>query len=372
VTQDFCIIGGGIAGLSVAAGLASAGRVSLIEREPQLAYHATGRSAALFIESYGNSAIQALTRASRDFYFNPPTSFSPVPLTTKRGVCYIATASQRDALKRAERELSQAGLRYATIDGAELGRRVPILDGIVGAVVDLDARDMDVGAIVAGYRRCFRELGGQVITSAAVESARFDGDTWTVCAGSHTISSRILVNAAGAWADEVAKLAGALPLGLQPFRRCAALTDLPPVEGARDWPCVIDVDERFYFKPDAGRLLLSGAEETRSLPCDAEPDDMELAMAVDRIERVSHLRITRLTGQWAGLRTFAPDRTPVIGFDGRVANFFWFAGLGGYGIQTAPAASQLAAAQLMGAEPPTDLAASVRQLAPQRLRDHVG
>ncbi len=346
---DYCIIGGGIAGLSIGWELAAHGRVILLEGESQLAYHATGRSAALFAESYGNAAVRALTRASREFYFNPPEGFAGQPLVGDRGALYIATEAQRAELMNFQREVSDGSAPLRWLDGDEARDRVPILSAeIAGACLDTSVCDIDVGAVVDGYRRGLRARGGVIASDASVHRIERLPTGWHVAARAQQSTARTLINAAGAWADEIGQLAGAAPIGLEPRRRTAAIVDLPTGINPRAWPMVIDVSERFYFKPDTDRLLISPADEVPSPPCDAQPDDLDVAEAVDRIERVTTLTISRVSRAWAGLRTFAPDRSPVIGFDPRIEGFFWFAGQGGYGFQLAPAAARAANALLQG------------------------
>jgi D-arginine dehydrogenase len=367
---DFCIIGGGIAGLSLGWELAAHGRVVLLEQESQLSYHATGRSAALFCECYGNAVVRTLTRASREFYFTPPAGFASEPLVSDRGGLYIATEAQRTELSEFHREVSDGSAPLELLDGAEARERVPILSTeIAGACLDPLIADIDVGAVVDGYRRGFRARGGVISTDAAVHAIERLTNGWRVSAGTQHPTAGILINAAGAWADDVGQLAGAARIGLEPLRRTAAIVDLPDGISPRTWPCVFDVSERFYFKPDADRLFISPGDEAPSLPCDAQPDDIDVAEAVDRIERVTTLPISRVSRAWAGLRTFAKDRSPVIGFDPRVEGLFWYAGQGGYGFQMAPAAARVARALVFG-QPVRDLEAvpgvSAALLSPDR------
>jgi D-arginine dehydrogenase len=351
---DYCIIGGGIAGLSIGWELAAHGGVLLLEREPQISYHATGRSAALFAESYGNAAVRALTRASREFYFNPPEGFVSEPLVSDRGALYIATDAQRAELADFLREVSDGSAPLQVLDGAEARERVPVLSAaIVGGCLDNSVCDIDVGAVIDGFRRGLRARRGVISTESSVHHIERLPYGWRVTAGTRQSTARILINAAGAWADEVGQLAGATPLGLEPRRRTAAIVDLPSGISARAWPMVLDVAERFYFKPDTDRLLISPADEVPSPPCDAQPDDLDVAEAVDRIERVTTLTISRVSRAWAGLRTFARDRSPVIGFDPRVEGLFWFAGQGGYGFQMAPAAARVASLLARGQRMPS-------------------
>ena len=354
---DIIVIGAGIAGASVAAHLAETRRVILLEREDRPGYHSTGRSAALFTEIYGNAAIRALTRASREFLFETPPGFADSPLTRPRGCLYIATAAQLESLRafRAKSDIETATRRLELDEAHAL---CPILrrDYVAGALLEPDCADIDVSALHQGYLRLFRRRDGRLLTRSAVRAAvRRDG-LWQVQAGEHVLDAPIIVNAAGAWADEVAALAGIPKVGLEPRRRTAVLVDAPPGREVSGGPFVNDVEERFYFKPDAGSLFLSPADETPVEPMDAQPEELDIAEAVERVEAATTLQVKRLKARWAGLRTFAPDRTPVVGFSSAGSGFFWLAGQGGYGIQTAPALSRTAAALLLGAALPAQLA----------------
>jgi D-arginine dehydrogenase len=353
---DVIVIGAGIAGASVAAHLAETRRVVLLEREDRAGYHSTGRSAALFTEIYGNTVIRALTRASRKFLFDPPAGFAEGPLTRPRGCLYIASGSQLAALQ-AFAALPDVAPATQALEVREAHTLCPILrEGYVAAaLLEPDSSDIDVSALHQGYLRLFRRRSGQMVTNAPVEALERAAAGWTVQAGGCSFAAPLLVNAAGAWADDVAALAGLARVGLQPRRRTAVLVNPPPGMDISRWPFVNDVDEQFYFKPEAGSLFLSPADETAVDPSDAQPDEWDVATAVERVEAVTTLRIARLKASWAGLRTFAPDRTPVAGFSAEAPGFFWLAGQGGYGIQTAPALSRAAAALILEAPLPEDL-----------------
>jgi D-arginine dehydrogenase len=353
---DIIVIGAGIAGASVAAHLAETHCVILTEGEERPGYHATGRSAALFTEIYGNSLIRALTRASRTFLFAPPPSFSESPLIRSRGCLYIATAGQMESLRKFA-ALPDIAPATRPVSAADARKLCPVLreDYVSGALLEPDSTDIDVHALHHGYLRLFKSRQGRVLNNAPVHAFERAGEGWTVRAGTEVLSARIIVNAAGAWADEVAALAGIARIGLVPFRRTAVLIDPPPGMTVDSWPFVNDIDEQFYFKPEGGSLFLSPADETPAEPCDAQPDEWDVAMAVDRVQSATTLQINRLKARWAGLRTFATDRTPVVGFSQETEGFFWLAGQGGYGIQTAPALSRAAAALVLGLPLPTDL-----------------
>lgn len=354
-TYDFCVIGGGIAGVAVASELARRGRVVLLEREADLGYHATGRSAALFAESYGNAPVRALTRASRWFFVDPPEGFGR-PLVTARGALFVATAAQRAALETLAAALQAEGAAARRIDAVELPAIVPVLATAEQGILDSGALDIDVASLLAGFARRARAAGAEILTRREVTAIRRDG-MFTVECGGERFSAPVVVNAAGAWAGVIGERAGALPLPLQPLRRTAFIIDGPPGLHLNAWPMVIDVEEKLYFKPDADRLLVSPADETPSRPCDAWADDLDVAMAVERLETLTTLRVERVASSWAGLRTFAPDRVPVVGFDPTLAGFFWLAGQGGYGVQTAPALARTAAALAAGEPLPDEVAA---------------
>jgi D-arginine dehydrogenase len=367
---DIAIIGGGMVGATAAANLAPHARVLVLERESQPGYHATGRSAALFSEIYGNASIRALTRASREFLYTPPPGFTDALLVSPRGMLYIAHAGQLDALD-AFATLPDVAAGTRRVGAAEACALLPCLraDHVAAAVYEPDAQDLDVHALHQGYLRLLRERGGRLLNNAGVTALQRQDDAWTISTDAGVFHAKTVINAAGAWVDEIAKLAGAAPIGIKPLRRTAFMVDAPAGSDSDRWPMVIDIDEQFYLKPDAGRLLLSPADETPSVPCDALPEDMDIAIAVDRIEQATTLSIARVQQKWAGLRSFVDDGSPVIGHDPGVAGFFWIAALGGYGIQTAPAVGRLAAALVRHQSVPADMlerGLDVASLAPQR------
>lgn len=354
---DIIVIGAGIAGASVAAHLAESRRVALLEREDRPGYHSTGRSAALFTEIYGNASVRGLTRASRNFLFAPPPTFTDVPLVRPRGCLYIATRQQLDALQTFQSQPDVAkATRRVTI--AEALRLCPVLreDYVAAALLESDSSDIDVHALHQGYLRLFRQRDGQLATRAEVQALERSGGVWTVRAGVDRWQAPIVINAAGGWADQIAELAGLAKIGLQPRRRTAVLVDAPPGTDVGAWPFVHDVGEQFYFKPEAGSVFLSPADETPVEPSDVQPEEWDIAAGVERVEAATTLEIRRLKARWAGLRTFAPDRTPVLGFESAADGFFWLAGQGGYGIQTAAALSRAAAALVLGSPLPLDIA----------------
>jgi D-arginine dehydrogenase len=349
---DVVVIGAGIAGASVAAHLAEHVSVRLVEMENQPGYHSTGRSAAQFSEFYGNAVIRGLSRASRDFFFAPPAGFCSSRLVTPRPVLKIATESQRDSLDKFARSAAADPAQYGVVESLSPERALelcPILRSnlLVGALLENGPADVDVHELHQGYLKLFRARGGSLTTDARVLELQHSSRGWRVATVGLTLRAGVVVNAAGAWAGEIGKLAGARDIGLQPLRRTALMVDPPAGRDIGSWPMVMDVDENFYLKPDAGQLMLSPADETPSDPRDAQPEEIDIATAVDHIERATTLDVTRVRRKWAGLRSFVRDRSPVVGYDPARAGFFWLAALGGYGIQTSPALSALASALVL-------------------------
>ena len=364
---DIVVIGAGIAGASVAAELARTHRVAILEREEFPGYHSTGRSAALFSEIYGNSVVRALSRASRDFYYAPPQGFSPDPLVKPRGAMYVARKEQLPQLESFAANSDLAGsIRHIAPEVALAACPILRPEYVHAALMEPDAADVDVAALHQGYLRQFRAAGGTLVTDAHVTDLVYRDRQWRLTTPSGEYRARIVINAAGAWADTIAAKAGGTPLSIQPCRRTVVLVELPSQLSPDTWPMVIDIDENFYMKPDAGLLLISPADETPVEPCDVQPEEYDVAVAIDRVEQATTLNVTRIRKRWAGLRSFAPDRSPVIGFDGALPGFFWLAGQGGYGMQTAPAASRFAAALVRGEQPPHDMTEIAAQLSPQR------
>jgi D-arginine dehydrogenase len=356
---DYIVIGAGMAGASAAYELAAFGSVLVLEQEERPGYHSTGRSAALYTETYGNRTVRALTTAGKSFYLRPPAGFAEHPLLAPRGVMLIARADQKAALDGFMTEMKSLAGRVSRLDGTTARARVPALraDYVAEAAFDPDAMDIDVHALHGGYLRGLKARGGQVIVDAGVNALTRERGVWQVESKAGQFRGLVIVDAAGAWADEVAGLAGVKPVGLVPKRRTAILFQPPANVDVRGWPSVIDVEEQFYFRPDAGRLMASPADETPMPPCDVQPEELDIAILIDRMEKAADLPVKRVEHRWAGLRTFAKDKTPVVGYDPRVENFFWLAGQGGYGIQTAPGISRLVAALARHQPVPADLAA---------------
>ena len=342
---DVVIVGAGIAGASLAWQLAARRSVLLLEREAQPGQHSTGRSAAMFMESYGPPGVRALTRAGRAFYEHTPAGFAEQPLLARRGVIYLATHGQEALVRQAQRELSQHGAELQVLTADEALARVPCLrpEVVQGALFDPAAEDIDVHALHQAYLRGLRQRGGALRTATAPRAARHDSRGWTIdLDDEQVVHAAQVVNAAGAWADEVGELFGAAPIGLEPRRRSAFTFKPPPGVEVAGWPAVVGIDESYYFKPDAGQLLGSPANADPTRPHDVLPEELDIALGIHAIEQVTTLEIRRPTSTWAGLRSFVADGEIVIGFDDRQPGFFWLAAQGGYGIQSAAGASELA------------------------------
>lgn len=356
MTQDFLIIGGGVAGLSAAARLSHLGSVTVLEAEDNLGYHASGRSAAMFEETYGKPTTIALNRASKSYHMEANGG-----VLSPRGLMLVG-ADDDPAF-----DADLAHMEMSEISVTDAQGIVPILRaGTVRRVgYRADAWDIDTDLLLQNFAREARNNGATIRTSARVEALAHEGH-WQVRAAGQTHSARLLINAAGAWADEIAQMAGVPPLGITPFRRSMARLAAPAGHDVSTWPMMFGTGEAWYAKPDAGALLVSPADEDPLPPQDAWPDDMVLAEGLARYEANVTEPVTRPMASWAGLRSFAPDRQLVIGFAQDHPAFFWLAGQGGYGMQTAPAASQLAADLIAGRAPEID-ARTVAALSPARL-----
>jgi D-arginine dehydrogenase len=363
---DVAIIGAGIAGASLAAELAPHISVLLLEAEEQPGYHATGRSAAFWTESYGGSGVQPLSAVSGPWLAKPPPGFSDRGFLAPRSALHLGRAQDDKRFAAFAAEFTALGVSLEPLVGAALDARLPDRHPAWDrGLWEASCADIDVAAFHAACLRVARRSGAVIATSRPFrESCRANG-RWIL--GSD--SANLIVNAAGAWADDVARLVGVQPIGIQPLRRSIARVrvtgEVPP-----DLPLVIDINERFYFKPDSGgRLWLSPHDETPSTPCDAAPEEVDIATAISLFEQVMSWRVEAVEHAWAGLRSFAPDRLPVYGFDPAVPDFFWFAGQGGFGIQTAPAAAKIAAALVLANAPEAMVSSiDVKRYAPDRFR----
>ena len=371
---DFAIVGAGIAGVSAAYALAPQAKVIVLEREHVAAYHTTGRSAALHSETYGSAEIRAITVVSGRFYRQPPKGFADHPLLTPRGALIAGLADQQAATQKAAKEYAALVPSVRWLDPAEARRRQPLLkpEACAGGAIFEEAEDMDVAAIHAGFLKGARAAGGLLRLNSEVAALDRHEGRWTIrLTDGETVAAANLINASGAWADVIAGLAGAKPVGLVPKRRTAFTFDAPAGLALAEMPMVIDFGETWYIKPEVGQFLGSPADETPSPPTDAQPEEIDIALAVDRIQTATTLQIHRIKNKWAGLRSFVADKNLVIGYDDAVDGFFWLAGQGGYGIQTAAAAGRLAAALATGKALPGDIAelgVGEAALSPVRLR----
>jgi D-arginine dehydrogenase len=353
---DFIVVGAGMAGASAAASLAEVGRVAVLETEQHAGYHSTGRSAAFFSENYGNPTIRALTRASRQFLFEPPSDFASVPLCSPRDGLYFAREDQLDELRKFRTDPDVLAATKV-LSAADVRDRVPLFrEGYVAAgLLEQGSADLDVDAIHQGFLRQARTRRAELHFDCPVRTLRREGGYWLANTPKGVFRAPVVVNAAGAWGDELGMLAGVAASGLQPKRRTAVLIPIPQGFHAESWPIAVDISEQFYFKPDAGLLMLSPADETPCPPCDVQPEEIDVAIAIDRFEQATGVSVRQVKRSWAGLRVFSPDRTPVVGFDPVAEGFFWLVGQGGYGIQTAPALGRLAAALASGGPAPSDI-----------------
>jgi D-arginine dehydrogenase len=357
---DVVVVGGGMAGVSIACELSADRRVVVLDMEGTLAFHTTGRSAAMFLESYGGAPIRALTTASRAFLESPPETMDSSPLAPLP-VLHVGRRGRTEAVERLFREASKHVDKLELLDEHEIAGLQPMLRPQYAerAVFEPGAEQIDVHALHQGFLRGLRRNSSEVVVSARVVSADRSSGSWTVTDHvGRQFSAPVVVNAAGAWVDQLAGVFGADPINIRALRRSAFMVAAPADSIARGEPMMIaDVDEAFYIKPDSGQYLCSPADETPQDPGDAKPDEVEIARAIDAINEATTLNVRSVRSSWAGLRNFVADRTPVVGFDPDVDGLFWLAAQGGYGIQTAPALARTAAA-LVRTEPlPADVVA---------------
>jgi len=358
---DFAIIGGGIAGASLAYRLAEAlgsgKNIKVFEREDRPGYHSTGRSAAVYTETYGPPVIRALTAGSRPFFDNPPDGFASHDLLHPLGLLLAGTESARSQAEKIYADCRALTPNVTFLEGSDITDLVPVLRPAWTAVgvLEPDAMSMDVAALHDGYLRGFKAMGGEIIVDAEILGLNSSLNGWDIETKAGRWKAQTVINAAGAWADEVVSLAQLSPLGLQPKRRTAIVFQSPDDLPDTDWPMVNDVDETFYFKPDAGRILASPEEETPMPACDVQPDELDIAITVDRLQQATTFDIKRIDNKWAGLRSFFSDGVPCAGFDSANSGFFWLAGQGGYGITTSDAMARVSTALLLGKDTPADL-----------------
>ncbi len=373
--SDVLIVGGGVAGLSLAAALSGHRRVTVLEAEDAIGHHSSGRSATFSHFGIGNEIVRGLTAASRAFFQRPPAGFSEVPVSRTATALFVATEEMLPALDTIERAMRPHAPGIRRAGEGEMRLLFPPLrtgrGAVTAGIVDSDGLRLDADSLLQGYARAIRSKGGKVLTGQRVAEVAAEGGGWTLVTESgERHSATILVNAAGAWADGVARMAGVGPLGLSPLRRTIIIVDPPAGAQVAAWPFVKTVVDDFYILPEGGRLAASPVDEVPDDPCDAQPEDYDIALAAWKVEQYTTLSVPRVQHRWAGLRTFTSDRTPVAGFDPFVPGFFWLAGQGGFGLQTAPAMAEAAAALLLSTAWPEQLAAlgiSPHVLAPERL-----
>ena len=371
---DFLIIGAGIGGTSCANWLSEDHSVIVLEMEHQPGYHTTGRSVAVYTEAYGPRTIRALAKSGFEFFTEPSAAFTDVPLSRPQGLFFIAREDQRTSIEAALQAVQELSPEIQMISTDEAVARIPVLrkDYLGAAFLDPSALALDVNAIHQGYIRGLSRNGGEVVCNAEVEDFERKGGKWHVTTPAGDFAAPVVINAAGAWADVVAERIGARTVGLQPKRRTVIAFTPPNAEIDENWPVVIDTDEEFYFKIDAGTVLGSPADETPVPPQDVQPEEIDIAYTIDRLERATTMKVDKLVRTWAGLRSFVADGVPVVGYDPDVEGYFWCAGQGGYGIETSNGMGQVSAGLASGAGLPRHIAAlgvTVEDLAPERLRD---
>jgi len=373
-TADFLIVGGGIAGVSAAARLAPHGRTVLLEAESNFGYHSSGRSATYYHFGIGKSVVRGMTAFSRAHFETPGADGTA--LSRRSAALFIAPPDMVAGLDALETEMRPYSDELERLDADAVRDIVPVLrcgaDGIIAAVLDRAARRLDSEALQQDYRAAIKRAGGQSIAGARIVAVSRDGANWvaTTAAGDR-FSAPILINAAGAWCDEIARLAGVAPLGLQPLRRTIIVFDAPPDQETGDWPFTKTAIDDFYMLPESGRLLACPVDEVPSDPTDAQPEEYDIALAAAKTEHYTSLTVRRISHSWAGLRTFTPDRIPVAGFAPDAEGFFWLAGQGGYGLQTAPAMAAATETLVTGNSWPAGLAdwgVAQADLAVERLR----
>ena len=354
---DVAVIGAGLIGASAASHLSASCKVTLIERESQPGYHSSGRSAAVLLPPYGGPLARKLTAASIEFLTTPPQGFSEAPLLSPRGCLLLAGKGEQELLHAWVGESERTQAHAELLDVTRVVEKVPILraENIEAALFLPHVQDLDAAALLQGFLKALRACGGSLRTNSEVRALNHDGDGWLIQTATGDVRAKTLVNAAGAWADQLAEMAGVKVTGLIPTRRTMIVTSPPASIDVRGWPLVADVAETFYFKPDASRLMISPADRAAVAAHDVQPEDWDAAVAVDRFEAATSMSVSRIEHQWAGLRTFSPDDEPIIGFAADAPDFLWAAAFGGFGVQAAHAAGCLCSALVLGTAIPEEL-----------------
>ena len=367
-SADILVIGGGVAGLSTAAMLSGHARVTVLEAEEQIGFHSSGRSATMLHYFLGDRLVRELTQASRGFVENPPDGFSDVPLGRRMPVLIHGREDEREALAKLEADLTPFA-KLERLDERGVHNLCPLLkDDAVSGLADRHGIRLDPHALLQGYLRMLRHAGGELVTGARAAAIERNSGAWHVTTDKgETHSAPILINAAGAWADIIADLAGVEPVGLQPFRRTIITFEAPAGTDLEHLPFAKTIADELYFAPESGRLFASPMDEVPSDPVDAQPDEYEVALAAFRMEERTIVKVDRIHSRWAGLRTFAPDRHPVVGYASDAEGFFWLAGQGGFGLQTSPAMARIAASLITGQSWPF-ASIAVEELSPARFR----
>ena len=369
VHSDVLVIGGGVAGLSAAAALAEHRQVTLLEAEDSIGFHSSGRSATMLYYALGDRLVRALTLASRSFFESPPDGFGDAPLAHRVPVLIHAREDERRELDELEAAIAPfAKLERLGVEG--MRELCPLLrfgpGGAEHGLADREGLRLDPHALLQGFDRKLRSLGGTIVTGARVAAISASGGRWSIeTEQAARFTCDVLVNAAGAWADHVAQLAGVTPLGFAPMRRTIITFDPPPGTQVAGLPFAKTVGDELYFAPESGRLFASPMDEVPTDPCDAQPDEYEVALAAFRVEERTVMQVKRVLHRWAGLRTFAPDRRPVAGFAADAPGFFWLAGQGGFGLQTSPVMAAITASLIAGTPWPID-SVTAEELSPLR------
>lgn len=364
ITAEYIIIGGGIAGASAGYELSKRGKVIILEKENQPGYHTTGRSSAIFQKSYqkGDPLLHKLVMASEDFLSHPPAGFTPHKLLKPRPMIYIASRENQEILDEVYDRLCKIDVAARFINAAEATALLPVLapDYHHRALYEDGIADIDVNALHEGYLRAMKSAGGEIITKAEVTGLTRQDGKWQVASTQGKFEAPIIINAAGAWVDEIAHLAGLSPINIQPLRRTVIMVslpekDMPQTPPIDDWPLVMDYAEGYYFKPDSGKILMTPGDEKLSPPADVQPEEIDIAYGAHYLESATTLKVHKIDHSWAGLRNHVADGHPVVGFDAEKPGFFWLAAQGGFGIKTSPAMGRITASLILGQGLPQDI-----------------